>query len=86
MVSQICCVKMVLKSQTFWRFVILPHRVIQTAASEPKLLLAQSELCEDVMLVAVGPWALGALVRVTGQWECVFHIIRHLANQMKCSD
>lgn len=65
---------------------MLPHTVIQTAASEPKLLLAQLELCEDVMLVAVGPWALHALVRVTAQWECAFYIIRQLANQMKCSD
>lgn len=54
--------------------------------SEPKLLLAQSELCEDVMLVALGPWALPALVRVAGQWERVFCVIRQLANQMKCSD
>lgn len=61
-------------------------RVIQSAASEPKLLLAQSELCEDVMLVALGPWALPALVRVAGQWERVFCVIRQLANQMKCSD
>lgn len=60
--------------------------MIQSAASEPKLLLAQSELCEDVMLVALGPWALHALVRVAGQWERVFCVIRQLANQMKCSD
>lgn len=65
---------------------MLPHAVIQTAASEPKLLLAQSEWCEDVMLVAVGPWTLHALVRGTSQWERVFYIIRQLANQMKCGD
>ena len=65
---------------------MLPQTVIQTAASELKLLLAQSELCEDVMLVTVGPWALRALARVTGQWERVFYRIRQLANQMKCSD